>query len=451
MDENIIIEEIDSHREDYIEFFRELIQTKSYNPPGDEMNVAVKLQAFFQNNDIKCEVFPFGENRANLIAHVNKNFDHCLLYNGHMDTVPPGPEDEWRYSPLSAHIRRKKFIYGRGTTDMKAGLAAMAISMQILKKLNIQSDKNLVLCAVGDEETSGILGGLWSVENVLKARNIKSDFCVVGESTGLEPLPKAIIVGEKGHVRIKIITHGIAAHSSIPFEGKNAIYMMSDIIQHLDKLDNYLPNVPPPIPEEKLKALLSEVFPDKDVFEKIFNEQPILRNFLKALTTLTRSLNLIEGGIKDNVVPEKCEAIMDFRTFPGQTGEMIKNALEQVVKDSGYPLKEEGKNSSEHVYAQIEIIDDSDGSYWEDWEDSELIKEFKSIAERIYERASFYSLFPAASDARTFRNTNYCPSTILFGPGNATLPHTTDEYIEIDDFMRIIKVYTLFAYKYLSD
>ena len=109
---------------------------------------------------------------------------------------------------------------------MKAGLAAMAISLQILKKLNIQTEKNIVFCAVADEETTGKVGALWTVENVLKPRNIKADFCVVGEATGEDPLPKAIIVGEKGHIRIKITTHGIAAHSSIPFEGKNAIYMM---------------------------------------------------------------------------------------------------------------------------------------------------------------------------------------------------------------------------------
>ena len=138
MSEELIIKEIESNQEEYIEFFRELVQTKSYNPPGNENNVAIKIESYLKNLNIKCEVLPFGENRANLIAYLNENFDgKNLLYNGHMDVVPPGSEEDWKYPPLSAFIKRKKSIYGRGTTDMKGGLAAMVIALRILKTLNL--------------------------------------------------------------------------------------------------------------------------------------------------------------------------------------------------------------------------------------------------------------------------------------------------------------------------
>ena len=111
MSEDLILKEIESNKEEYIEFLSSLIKTESYNPPGNEKNVAIVIEDYLRKNGIECELFPFGENRANLLASLNKNFDRKnLLYNGHMDVVLPGDEKEWRYHPLSAHIKRNKII-----------------------------------------------------------------------------------------------------------------------------------------------------------------------------------------------------------------------------------------------------------------------------------------------------------------------------------------------------
>ena len=172
MNIDLIIDEIESNRDEYIEFFKELIKAKSYNPPGNEMNVALKIKSYLKNENINCEVLPFGKNRANLIAHLNENFNgKNLLYNGHMDVVPPGSEGDWKYPPLSAFVKRNKFIYGRGTTDMKAGLAAMVIALKTLKKLKLNLSGNLILNAVADEETGGKFGTKWCLDNKLKSIN----------------------------------------------------------------------------------------------------------------------------------------------------------------------------------------------------------------------------------------------------------------------------------------
>ncbi|MFX1327808.1 MAG: M20 family metallopeptidase, partial [Promethearchaeota archaeon] len=119
MSEDQILDEIEQNKSDYIAFFQELIKTESYNPPGNEKNVALVIEKYLEESGLKSEIFPFGDNRANLIVYLNNNFDgKTLLYNGHMDVVPPGNEDEWKYPPLSATIKRKKYLYGRGTTDM---------------------------------------------------------------------------------------------------------------------------------------------------------------------------------------------------------------------------------------------------------------------------------------------------------------------------------------------
>ncbi len=449
MSEELILNEIETNMEEYIEFLRKLVQTESYNPPGNEKNVALEIEKYLKNASIQCEIFSFGENRANLVAKLNNNFKgKILLYNGHMDVVPPGNVDEWKYPPLSATIKRNKYIYGRGTTDMKGGLAGIIIALKILKKLGIKLSGNLIVNAVADEETGGKYGTKWCIDNEFKSFN--PNFSIVAEPTRLKPLPHVISIGERGRLIIKIITNGISTHSSWPFMGKNAIYMMSDIIQNLYKLDDYIPKIKPPLSLEELKSLISDALPRPDLIDKILNEQPMLNSVLIALTQFTKSLTIIKGGIKDNVVPDRCEAIMDFRLLPGQNIEPIFNALKKLIEeDLGYVLKKEPIGEPEEVFVYLENIQYSEPSYWEDWKNSSVLKDLYNIIEKAYSKKPFYFLFPASADASHFRNKDYCIETVMFGPGSGASAHSTDEYIEIQDYINAIKVYTLFAYNYL--
>ncbi len=411
--------------------------------------MALKIEKYLKDANIKCEIFPFGDNRANVIANLNNNFDKKnLLFNGHMDVVPPGSEDDWKYPPLSAFIKRKKFIYGRGTTDMKGGLAAMIIALKILKKLNLKLSGNLILNAVADEETGGRFGTKWCLDNKLKS--IKCDFAIIGEPTNFKPLSNAILLGEKGRVQLKIITNGISCHASAPFLGKNAIYMMTDIIQNLDKLYERVPKVNPPISLNKLKELVSVSFPNQKAFERVYNEQPLLSNVMKALTQFTQSVTMINAGIKENVIPDRCEAIMDFRLLSGQNIDILLSGMKNLIKELGYQIKDGLIGAPEEVFVYLEIQGQSEASFWKKWEESKPLKDLFNLIERIYEKKPFYFLLPASTDACFLRNNNYCPETIIFGPGIATTAHAVDEYIEIQDFINSIKIYTLFAYDFLK-
>lgn len=450
MSEELILNEIKQNQDKYIEFFQELIQADSYNPPGNEMNVALIIDKYLKDSNIKSEIFRFEDNRANLIAYLNDNFEgRKLLYNGHMDVVPPGNVEEWKYAPLSATIKRRKYLYGRGTTDMKGGLAAMIIALKILKKLKIKLSGNVILTAVADEETGGEYGTKWCINNVLQS--IKPNFAVISEPTRLKPLPHVISIGERGRLVVKIITNGISTHSSWPFMGKNAIYMMSEIIHNLDKIDEYIPKIKPPLSSEEIKKLMSVAFPSLEALEKIIGEQPLLNSVIKALTQFTKSLTIIKGGIKDNVVPDKCEAVIDFRLLPGQETDPIIDSLKKLIgEDLGYTLKNDPIGDPEEIFVYLENIQYSEPSYWNDWERSTILKSFYGIVEKAYNRKPFYLLYPASADASHLRNEGYCPETIMFGPGSGASAHSTDEYIEIEDFINAIKVYALFAYNYLK-
>ncbi|MFX1312323.1 MAG: M20 family metallopeptidase [Promethearchaeota archaeon] len=447
MSEDQILNEIEENKEEYIQLLRDLLQAESYNPPGNEKNVALIIEKYLKGVDVNSEVYSFGNNRANLVATLNENFTgKTLLYNGHMDVVPPGSEEEWKNPPLSATIKRKK-IFGRGAADMKGGLTAMVITLKILKKLNLKLSGNLILTAVADEETGGQFGTGWLLKNKLSTK--KCDFAIIGEPTSLDPLPKAIILGEKGRNEIKIVTNGISCHASAPFMGKNAIYMMSEIIQNLDTLEAYIPKIKPPMSSSELKKEMSIAFPSEEIFEKILSEQPLLQNIIKANTLFTKNLTMINGGIKPNVIPDRCEAIMDFRLLPGQTTEMVLNALKKLIKNLGYQIKDENKGRPEEIFVYLEVLSEGEASFWEEWKDSNVLNNFHEIIERIYKKTPIYFLLPASADAAYYRNTNYCKSTVIFGPGNAGTAHAINEFIEIQDFINSIKVYSLFAYDFL--
>jgi acetylornithine deacetylase/succinyl-diaminopimelate desuccinylase-like protein len=98
----------------------------------------------------------------------------------------------------------------------------------------------------------------------------------------------------------------------------------------------------------------------------------------------------------------------------------------------------------------LEVVQYSQPSYWKDWKTSTTLKRFNQIVEEVHNKKPFYLLFHASADASHLRNEGYCPETIMFGPGNGASAHSTDEYIEIQDFLDAIKIYALFAYEFLK-
>lgn len=446
--ESVLLNEIDKNKEEYLRFFRELITSNSCNPPGNEKDVAVKIQRYLKQVNIEGRIFSFNQNRANLIASLNDNFDvKNLLYNGHMDTVPVGSESEWEFSPFSGK-RIDTRMLGRGTTDMKGGLAAMIIALKILKQLNVKLSGNLILNAVGDEETGGFLGTKWCIENKLKDN--KCDFAVVGEYTGFNPLPKAIMVGEKGHLQIKVIVHGISSHASLPFLGKNPIDVMGEIIHNLDRIDDYIGKYDPPIPLKKLESILSSNFSNKKEYEEFIKSNPKVKDLIHSVTHVTKTFTMLQSGIKENVIPDICEAIINFRIFPSQTPNMVLKALQKLIGDLGYHVKNKLNARSDEIYISLHTHHYTKASYFNNWEESGTLKEFYNVVKECYNQNPIYFLFPASADAEYLRDDGYCEETILFGPGNYEQAHTNNESVEIQDFINAIQVYTLFAYRFLK-
>jgi acetylornithine deacetylase/succinyl-diaminopimelate desuccinylase-like protein len=124
--------------------------------------------------------------------------------------------------------------------------------------------------------------------------------------------------------------------------------------------------------------------------------------------------------------------------------------LTKLIESLGYTVKEPSEKGKNEEFVQLEIQEQSEPSFWKNWENSEDLNVLFNIIDDVYEKKPFYFMLPASSDANYFRNTNYCKATVLFGPGVGNTAHAIDEYIELEDFIKAIKVYALFAYTFLK-
>jgi acetylornithine deacetylase/succinyl-diaminopimelate desuccinylase-like protein len=315
------------------EILSDLIKIQSINPPGGEIAVAKYLKRLFDSYHIHNEIIEPEPGRASFIAHLGEG-EKKLLYLSHTDVVPAS--EGWDFQPFSGEIK-DGFVQGRGAIDCK-GLAAVEACAVIHLAQTTKLNGKLIFTAAADEEVGGNLGA-----GILSARypdKIKADFAV---NEGDEPLTvngktyHSISVGEKGPAWMKITTKGVSSHGSVPMLEQNAVVKMAKVI---DGLANYRPQI---VLTPETKSLL-QIIAGLDGIHDEINEDNVdfvlsklsdraIVPYLKAITRMTISPDVVHGGVKTNIVPDSCEAQVDIRILPGQSWEYVLNELQEILGD----------------------------------------------------------------------------------------------------------------------
>ncbi len=277
-----------------VEITKELVELNSENPPGREIEVAKYINDYLIDLKIDSEVLEFEKGRANVVGFVGNG--NGLMLNGHIDTVPIGDRKLWSHGPDTEIIDGK--LYGRGTTDMKGGVAAV---LSALSRSNLKhAKKKLLLVFVADEEVN-FAGSTWLLKN--KREIFKGTrYGVIAEPTDLK-----IQIAQKGLIGIKLKFKGRAAHGSTPELGNNAILKATEFV---NKLSTSAAN-----------------HKTKDQF----------------LGTGTINIGKIVGGTAENVVPEFCYVYIDRRIVPGETTtgaiKQIKDMVNRVDKNTEFEIE----------------------------------------------------------------------------------------------------------------
>lgn len=156
-----------------------------------------------------------------------------FVFLGHTDVVPPGPEDRWASLPFEPTIRDGK-LYGRGSADMKSGVAAMVISMERFLAQYPDHPGSLALLLTSDEEGDAT-DGVVRVVDVLQARHESIDWCVVGEPSSFDVLGDVIRVGRRGSLCGRLKVFGVQGHVAYPDRVKNPILKFAPALDALVK------------------------------------------------------------------------------------------------------------------------------------------------------------------------------------------------------------------------
>jgi|GEM_PF-300782 len=359
------------------------IQCKAYNPPGNEKEIAVMLAGILKEAGFETKIEEFEENRCNVIATYGNQDDIALILNGHMDVVPAF--GKWERDPAGVQ-RENGILYGRGSSDMLGGCAAIVTAAQLIAVNHIVPKRGIMVLLTGDEEDKNR-----GIRHVLSKGLLKADCAIIAEPTDCE-----IHLGNRGFSSFYVKTTGIACHSSEPWNGENAIYKMGKIIRTLE------------IYADQLRTVTS-----------------------KALGQATASIGTIKGGIRLNTVADECIIEVERRLLPGETAEKIHEELQQVVDGWG--------EVQERTFLPASLIDSN----------HKLVAECQQLLGQIQGKTPDISVFRACTEASMFSELCGIP-TLLVGPGSLEQAHRTNEFCKEQDIIDCAKLFTAMIYYYIK-
>ncbi|MGB4274667.1 MAG: ArgE/DapE family deacylase [Bacillota bacterium] len=397
--------QVDRERDEIINLLVRLIRIRSENPPGYMDEIAAFIKDYLAQHGIDAyEVRASDDHPQSILASIGTGSPGLIL-NGHMDVVPAGDGSKWRFDPFSGTIHDGK-IFGRGTSDMKGGLAGIMYAMACAAKHIDRLGGSVVFSAVPDEETMGVWGTGWLVQS----GHLAGDACIVAEPTS----DGDVEVGQKGTLWVKVVAQGVPAHGSLsPYVGENAIAKLLPFVSELSTLREVLPDIP--------EALKETMAASKNLARSLL---PVA-GAEEVLDHVTCNLGIIRGGTKINMVPERAELDLDFRLPIGLSSERLLKELDKLVKRT---LGDAGS---------IEVLWRSEANYTDPGE--RIVRVVADNIEGVLGRQATATFQWASSDARYFRNAGI--PTLQYGPANLDGIHGYNENVDVEDVINSAKVY----------
>jgi len=366
---------------DAVALTQTLLRINTINPPGNEDQCTRYLAELLSSVGYDCRLVEFAPCRSTLIARIGGRRDKPpICFTGHVDVVPLGSA-KWMHDPFGAEIVGDK-LYGRGSSDMKSGVAAFTIAAIALAD-QIKNSAGLTLVITAGEETgcegAFHLVGMESTAEILG----KAGALVVAEPTGNEPL-----VGHKGAFWLQARATGVTAHGSMPESGDNAIYKIARA------------------------ALTLENF--------VFDTEP---HALMGQGTL--NIGTVQGGLNINSVPDAAEMTIDIRSVAGQDHKQIWGCL---CNHLGPGIGLQTLLDIDSVYTAPE----------DPWMRSVIARCQANFDTPLKPKTVSYF-----TDAAALRGPLGQPPTVILGPGEPQMAHQTDEFCYV---MRIGEAEQLFRH-----
>jgi acetylornithine deacetylase len=408
--ETRLIQLIESWEEDIVAFTCELIATPSETPPGDERQIARVILDHLARLDlhgawIASEI----PERPNVLLRLQgTGSGPTLLYNAHTDTKPVGDaRDLWETDPFEPTVRDGR-LYGLGSADMKAAVAAFVYATAALKQLDpLRGD--LLLALVADEEG----GGRYGAHHLAAQCGLKADMALIGEPPGITREWEYLHIGCRGVCCFNLRVHGTQMHSS---------------------LSDRLPSV-----NASLKAAELMLRMSRDL-KLHFLPHPLCP------TGVTINLGVrLRGGVYFGVYPGLAEFGTDIRTVPGMEKAQVISDLKQFLE----------ARQKEDPSLQVELeLAPAPGDWIAPTEVSQnlpIVSALSRASETVLGFRPPLSIYPAGTDSPKFQFIAGIPTVPAYGAGMISVAHGPNEWVGTKSIVQAAKIYALAALDVLNN
>ena len=364
-----------------IDLLRNLLKIKSISP--NDMGCFDVIEKELKKLGFNCERINY-LNVENLYATTG-NSGKLFCFLGHTDVVPTGPEEKWKYPPFSATIDGD-ILYGRGTADMKASVAAFIESAKEFINSSSKMNFRLGILLTSNEEGSAKDGFIDQIiEKMIKDNEI-IDFCLVGEPTSSKKVADCARIGRRGSLGGHLKIYGEQGHIAYPEKVINPILLSGDLISNLNNKiwDN-----------------------GNDAFDP----------------TSFQISNISSGTGAHNVVPGELELTFNFRFSPESSEDSLKSEFESMLNEHNLNYDLEWELNGLPYYTKdnffIEIVSNS-------------VKEVTDYRPELNAKGG-------TSDGRFVAKMN--SEIVELGPVNKSI-HQIDEHIKISELWTLKEIYT---------
>ena len=363
-----------------IELLQNLVQIKSISPK--DMGCFDLIEKELQDLNFKIERINY-QNVENLYATIGTS-GKLFCFLGHTDVVPTGPEDKWKYPPFSATIEGD-LLYGRGTADMKAPVAAFVESAKEFLNSTEELNFRLAILLTSNEEGTSKDGFIDKIIDKMIQDNEIIDFCLVGEPTSSEKVADCVRVGRRGSLGGNLKIYGKQGHIAYPEKVINPILLSGDLISELNKKvwDNGNTSFDP---------------------------------------TSFQISNIKSGTGAHNVVPGELELTFNFRFSPQSSEESLKDDFESILNDLNLNWDLNWDLNGNPYYTEENFFKDIV---------SNSIKEITGYTPELNAKGG-------TSDGRFVAKMN--SEIIELGPVNKSI-HQIDEHVKISELWTLKDIY----------
>jgi succinyl-diaminopimelate desuccinylase len=357
---------------------RELLAFNTINPPGMERACARRLGQLLEDAGFRIAYHEFADARTSLIAMMGgaRSEKAPICFTGHIDTVPLGAA-RWSRDAFAGETDGDR-VYGRGSTDMKSGLAAIVCAaLELAPRLAATPGVTLVLTA-GEE--IGCEGARFLADQQLLER---AGAIVIAEPTANYPY-----IGHKGLAWFEVETLGVTAHGSMPELGENAIVKMAEVIRTLDRY-----------------------------------RFPVEAHSVMGEPTL--NVGTIRGGLNTNSVPDEARITVDTRTVPGIDHGHLEKSLEALLAPLGASVRK--------------IVDCA--SLYTDPQNDWIQQVFELCAPHLDGRPTPKTITFSTDGADLKRGYGGTAPAVILGPGEPKLAHQTDEWCSMSRIDESVEIF----------